>query len=106
VQFSGLHRRVVGILDFLQQFAIVVKQAGDAAVDDQFLDDPNRQVSLASSDLANDQEAFIAPRIAFLREAGRNKVSLLQRRVGARKIGVVVGEFTVLVAARDAGRRQ
>ena len=72
----------------------------------QFLDDPNRQVRFASSDLANDQQAFVAAGIAFFREAGGDKVSFLQRRMSAGKVGVVVREFTVLVAAGNAGRGQ
>ena len=73
------------------------------SVDDQFLDDPDGQVRLAGSDLANDQQALVAPWIAFLREAGRNKVSFFQRGISAGEVSVVVGEFTVLVAARNAG---
>src|SRR5579872_3560551 len=41
VQFRGLDRRVIGILNLLQQLAIVVKQAGNAAIKNQFLDDSN-----------------------------------------------------------------
>ena len=75
VEFRGLHGRVVGVLNFLQQFAIVVKQAGDAAVDDQFFEDADGQMGLAGSDLANDQQAFVAARVAFLGEAGRDEVA-------------------------------
>jgi len=106
VEFSGLDRRVVGILDLFQQFAIVVEQAGDAAGQNQFLEDSDGQVGLAGADFANDQQALVAAGIALFREVGRDEVGFLERGVGAGEVRVVVGEFAMLVASRDAGGSQ
>ena len=72
----------------------------------QFLKDPDRQMSLASPDFADDQQALIAPRVAFLGEVRCDKMSLCQRRMGAREIGIVIREFAMLVSPWDAGSSQ
>jgi hypothetical protein len=59
-------------------------------------------MSLARTDFADDQQAFVAARIALFGEIGRQKVSLGQRGVGTGEIRVVVGQFTVLVAPRNS----
>ena len=97
-----MDRRVVGILDFLQKFAVVVEQAGDTAVDDQFLQDSHRQMSLAGADLADNHQPFIAVRVALLGKIRGYEMGFCQRRMSAGEVGVVVGQFAVLVATRDA----
>src|SRR5579864_9378333 len=61
---------------------------------------------LAGTDLADDQQALVAPWVAFLREVGGHEMSLRQGGVGARKVGVIVRKLAMLVAARDASRTQ
>ena len=106
VQLGGLNSGVVRILDFLQQFAIVIEQARDALVEDKFLSDPNRQVSLAGANLADDQQARAIARIVFLCKLGSREMSERQRGMSARKIRGVAGEFAMFVTLRYARRRQ
>src|SRR5579864_2650220 len=105
IQFGSLDGCIVGVLDLFQHFAIVVEQAGNAAIQ-QLLEDSDGQVGLAGSDLANNQQAFVAARIALLGKVGRGEVSLGQRRVSAGEIGIKVRQLAMFVAARDAGRCQ
>ena len=58
---------------------------------------------LAGADLADDQKPFVAARVALFREIGGDEMSLRQGRMRAGKVGVVVRELAMLVAARDTG---
>jgi len=71
-------------------------------IENQFFDNPDGEMGLAGADLADDQETFVPAGITFLGEIGSEKVSFGQRWMSARKVGVVVVEFTVLVATGDA----
>src|SRR5208337_2994364 len=75
VQFGSLNRAVVGILNFLQQLTVVVKQAGNALVEDEFLRDRNRQMSLAGANLADNQKSGAISRIVLLSELGSGEMS-------------------------------
>src|SRR5258708_38928795 len=78
IQFGGLNRGIVRILDLLEQFAIVIKQAGNPFVQDQFLDNSYSEVSLSGADLADDQQARAIARIVFLRKFRGGEVRKLQ----------------------------
>ena len=85
VQFCGLYRRVVRILNLFQQFAIVVKQALNPAAENQFFDDSNGQVGLARTDCADDQQSLVAARVAFAGKVRGDEVSLSQRWIRTRE---------------------
>src|SRR5258708_8864708 len=81
VQFGGLNRGIVRILDLLEQFAIVIKKAGNAFVQDQFLDNSHSEACLHGADPADDQHARAIARIVFLRKFRGGEVRKLQRVV-------------------------
>ena len=100
----ALHRIVVGILDLLQQFAIVVEEAGNALAQDQFLDDANGQMGLADADAADEQQAGAS-------RPGYSSTNLqAARRDGGqramRTVKLEIGELAMFVALGNARRRE
>ena len=60
LEFGGLDLSVVGVLDLLEEFAVVDEEAGGAAFGDEGLQDADGEVSFADADGAGEQEAGAA----------------------------------------------
>ena len=69
-QFGGVHGIVVRVLDFLQQLAVIIKQAGNALADDQLLDHPDSEMRLAHANRPDQQQSSVVHRIFFNELAG------------------------------------
>src|SRR5581483_10707757 len=69
-KFSGTDRVVVGILYLLQQFAVVVKEAGDVLAENQFSYDAHGEVGLTHADTADQKQAGVVHRVLFHKLAG------------------------------------
>ena len=65
VQFGRLNRRVIRILNLLQQFPVVAEQAGNSFVQDEVFDDAYREMSFAGADLADNQQAGSIARVVL-----------------------------------------
>src|SRR5258708_10549159 len=72
VQFSGLHRLVVRILDLLEQLAIVVEQAANALPHNQFLNNADCEMGFAHANATDQQQAGIVQRKFFDELASRH----------------------------------
>ena len=65
-----LHRRVIGILNGLQQLAVVAEQARHALVANQRFDDSDHQVRFADTDRTHEQQASLLDGIFFHETSG------------------------------------
>jgi hypothetical protein len=106
-ELGGGHLGVVGVLDFLEQLAVVAEEALHSFFDDQRLEDAHCQMSLADADGAGEQQAvtFRCGRVA-VDEAACHEMRRRQRTVGAGEAGFVAFQGAVLVAAGDAGSEE
>ena len=100
----GRNLRVVGVLDFLQELAVVAKEAVDPFFDDEGVEDADGEVGFTDADGPGEQEAAAAGGdwIA-VDETARHQVRRGQRAVGSGKAGFVAIEGAVLVAGGNGG---
>jgi hypothetical protein len=87
VEFGGIHRGVIGVLDFLKQFPIIVEQTRNTPGQDQVLDDPSRQVGLAHADLADDEQACTIVRVVVFHKLRGGDTRQGQRGMGSGEVG-------------------
>lgn len=106
VELGGLNGGVIRILNFLQQFAIIVEKAGYPFVEDELFCDSDCEMSFAGADLADDQQTCAIARIVLLGEFAGGEMRECQRRMGAWEIRGVAGELAMLVTAWNIGRGQ
>src|SRR6185437_11849345 len=96
-QFRGLDARVVGVLYFLQQLAIVVKETGGIFLNDKLPQNANRQVRLAYADRPEQHQASILYRILLNKSIGLEQ-SCWESAIGSGEIRIEVREGAMFVA--------
>jgi hypothetical protein len=94
----------VGVLDLLEEIAVVVEEAFGAAVGDEGLEDADGEMGLADADVAGEEETFAVSLIGV----GFDEGTGLDEGGGKGGVAAVPGGFeviegAVLVAAGDAG---
>src|SRR6266481_3908350 len=101
-QFRSLHAGIVGILYLLKQLAIIAKQAGDAFVADELVQNAHSQMGLAHADGSGEEQAGALKRIILYEKYGV-QFGYGQRLVKAGP-GLKIFQRTMLVAYRNVGR--
>src|SRR5581483_207186 len=92
VKLGRLDGIVVGVLDLLQQLTVIVEEARDVLLEDEFLHDPHSQVGLADTNGANQEQPGIFKRI-MLDKAMRLEQRLLLRGMRPLIVSVELGEL-------------
>ncbi len=104
LELGGGDLAVIAVLHLLEEVAVVVEEAGCAALCDEGLEDADGEVGLADADGAGDQQAGAGglEGIAVDELAGA-EVRGGKAAVGGWELGLVVIERAMLVAAGDVG---
>src|SRR3981081_3231907 len=87
----------------LQQFAVIVEEASNPFTTDQFLDNSDRQMGLAYTNRADQEQTSLVDRVLFDELAGSH-ASRGQRTI--QTIDFKSRELTMFVTPGDAGRCQ
>jgi hypothetical protein len=93
-----LHRRVVGILDFLEQFLKAAEVTGNALGQNELADNTDRQMGFAGARAPDKNQARSVDGILFNKVHG---LGFAMSQVRERGIDPVIFERTSLVARRD-----
>src|SRR5579859_5472761 len=104
LHFRGRHLWVVGVLDLLEQFAVVAEEAAYTFFENEGVQNADGQVSCADADGARNQQAasFGRDRIA-IHELARDERGRGQRSISFPETGIVAIERTMLIARGNGG---